>query len=377
MNTNHRSSSRLLKAIVIAGSVLVPVASAVADSIFFKTGGAAASEFETKGITVSTIENNDGVESIKFLTENGTPRYKPIDTIVKIVIDNEPAFTQAESDFAAGKLAAAGENYRKAVATTSKAWIKHRAEVRLLGISSRTGDFVGAVSGYVDLVRKDPTTGADHRPAIAGAKPEQLTAAITAVNKGIADAKTASKQVLYPYLAELLTKKGDLTGASAAMEALNKLGAPAPTAGGTDNVASAAIAKQATADIALNEAAKAFADKKYSDCIAKIMTAKASFIDPDKQARAMYLIADAKAATATTPEALSEAALAYMRVVANFKSQPTAPVADALYKTAAIEEKLGKPAEAILIYRQVSSEFKDSKAATDAAAAITRIQAAN
>jgi TolA-binding protein len=378
MNTNHRSTCRLLTAIVIAGSVLLPAVSAVADSIFFKTGGGAATEFETKGITVVTIENNDGVESIKYLTENGSPRYKPIDTIVRIALDNEPAFTQAESDFAKGNLGPAAENYRKAMATTSKAWIKHRADVRLLGISSKTGDFVGAVAGYVDLVRKDPTTGADHKPAIAGAKPDQLTAAIAAVNRGIADAKMPAKEVLYPYLAELLNAKGDAAGATAALDALNKLGPPANSTGAGQPVGNANVsAKEATADVTLTEATKAFADKKYADCIAKIMAAKGSFIDPEKQARALYLVAEAKAATATTPDALSEAALAYMRVVANFKSQPSAPIPDALYKTAAIEEKLGKPSEAILIYKQLSSEYKDSKAATDAQAAIARIQASN
>jgi TolA-binding protein len=366
--------------IVVAGSVLLPTLSAVADSIFFKTGGGAATSFETKGITVVTIENNDGAESIKFLTENGTPRYKPIDTIVKISVDSEPAFTQAETDYANGNLAAAGENYRKATATTSKAWIKHRADVRLLGISSKTGDFVGAVSGFVDLARKDPAAAAAHKPAISGVKPDQLAAAITAVNKGIADARGPAKQLLYPFLAELLNAKGDTAGATAALDALTKLGAPAPTAGSSDNsgnASAALIAKQAAADIALTEAGKALTDKKYADCISKIMAAKASFTDPDRQAKALYLVADAKAAMATTPDALSDAALAYMRVVANFKAQPTAPVADALYKTAAIEEKLGKPGEAILIYRQIVSDFKDSKAATDAQAAIARIQAAN
>ena len=70
-----------------------------------------------------------------------------------------PAFTQAETDFAKGNLAAAGENYRKAAASTSKDWIKKRAGVRLLGISSKTGDFAGEVAGFVDLVAQGSNLG--------------------------------------------------------------------------------------------------------------------------------------------------------------------------------------------------------------------------
>ena len=229
--------------------------------------------------------------------------------------------------------------------------------------------------------RKDPTSAAAHKPDIKTAKPDQLAAAITAVNRGIGDAKAPAKQVLYPFLVELLNAKGDTKEAGKALDELAKINQAAPLPPGlADNVgaaATAAMTKNATADVALTEATQQFTQKKYSECIARIMVARASFIDPDKQAKALYLVADAKAATATTPDALSEAALAYMKVVANFKSQPTAPVADALYKTAAIEEKLGKASEAVLIYKQLSNEYKGTKAEKDALAAIARIQASN
>jgi TolA-binding protein len=200
------------------------------------------------------------------------------------------------------------------------------------------------------------------------------------VNKGLAGASVEAKRTLYPYLIELYTKMGDTQKASAALGELKAL-APAQNTSaipgiGTpepDNSANAAMAKAAEADIALTNATNSLASHDYAKVISNINDHSASFVDPDRQAKALYLLAEAKAATATTPEAWEEAALAYMRVVAHFKSQPNGPAADALYKTGTIEEKLNKPGEAKLIYNQVINEYKNSKAAEDAKAAVARL----
>ena len=65
--------------------------------------------------------------------------------------------------------------------------------------------------------------------------------------------------------------------------------------------------------------------------------------------------------------------MAYMRVVAHFRSQAD-PSADALYQTGVIEEKLNKIGDARLIYQQVANEYKESKAAQDANAALARLK---
>ena len=86
----HRPSSRLTRTIAVIGALLLAVVSAQADSIFFKSG-ANATEFETKGISITGIGNNsDGVEAIMYMTENGSPRNKAMDTITRIAVDGEP-----------------------------------------------------------------------------------------------------------------------------------------------------------------------------------------------------------------------------------------------------------------------------------------------
>ena len=132
------------------------------------------------------------------------------------------------------------------------------------------------------------------------------------------------------------------------------------------------LAKQAEADTALIKANDFLTAHDYANAIAVINKSSAAFVDPDRQAKALYMLAEAKAATAATPEALEEAALAYMRVVAHFKTQPQA--AEALYKTGTIEEKLSKTREAVLIYNQVINEYADSKAAEEAKAAVARLK---
>lgn len=376
MNIHRRNGSRLGRLLCLSAAALaLGVAGLRADTIYVKSGSD-VNGFATRGVTVTKIAKDGETDTIYYTTPAGGTRTKPLDQVVKIELEDDPIFTQAENEFAAGKLEAAGADYRKAMAATTRDWVKRRADLRLLGISSQTGDFVGAVTGYVELARRDPASADAHKPAISGAKPDQLQKAIAAVNRGLGGAKSDTQQVLLPYLAELYTAAGDTAKAQAALSDLARLHPSGSSAAMPGDSAAGRDALQAQAELSLSTADKALAAQQYDQVIAAITKSKTAFIDPEKQARALYLLAQAKEATANTPETLSEAALAYMRVVANFKSQPTAPVADSLYHTGAIEEKLQKPREAALIYKQIISEFKDSKAAQDAQAALTRLNAA-
>lgn len=214
-----RTDELRLKITSIAGAVLTLSALAGADSIYFRSGSGNAVEVQTSRITITTIERIDGVESIRFLTENGVARIKPIDVIIRIAVDGEPAFTQAETDFARGNYKEAADNYHKAMGVTTAEWIKRRADLRLLAISSKTRDFVGAVGRFIELAGKYPQGMAEHKPGVGGATPEQLTAAIASVNTAISNTNTATKGVLYSFLADLLNAKGDTAGANAAFDA--------------------------------------------------------------------------------------------------------------------------------------------------------------
>ena len=370
-------SSRSLKVMCVAGAIMLPAISVWADTVYVKSG-TDVNGFPTKNVTITKIAKEGDGESLFYTTESGASRSKPLDQVVKIEAEGETAFTQAEVEFVKGNLKAAGDDYRKAMANTTKDWIKHRADVRLLGISAKTGDFLGAVSGFVEMARKDPASAPQHKPAVASAKPDQLDGAIASVNKGLGGASQSSQRVLLPFLVELYNSKGDSAKATATLADLTKLGKSAAASSGNTVDAGTSdttnlLAKQAEAGVALSSANKAFADKQYDQVISAITSHSRAFTDPDAASKALYLIAEAKAAQANTPEALSDAALAYMRVVAHFKALPGAPIAESLYKTGEIEEKLQKPSDAVVIYKQIISEYKDSKSAQDAQAALARI----
>ena len=315
--------------------------------------------------------------------ESGNTAHRPLEQVVEIDADNDPILTAAEKAFAAGDMKTAADGYRRAIAAGSADWVKHRADVRLLSIAGALGDFSGAVTGFVQMATTDPGSALRHRPKIADdAKPAAIDSAISTVNTGLVTATPQTQQVLLPFLMDLYNKKGDSAGASTALAELKKLN---PKAAGTGDMtdagttaepsAAATAAKQAEADLAINQASAAMADKQYAQVIKAIDSHSAAFVDPQRQAKALYMLADAKAALASTPAALEDAALAYMRVVAHFKSQPNSPASEALYKTGAIEEKLQKPREALLIYAQVANEYKGTNAAVEAQAAVDRIKA--
>lgn len=379
MKLSSRTFRRSIRSAALCAGLALPVVMAAADTVYVKSG---AKGFGLPNVTVNKIAKNDiGDEVVYYTTENGQVLTKPLADIIRLDVDGEPVFSKAEKEYMDGDLTAAGADYRKAMASTSKDWVKHRADIRLVDISAKTGDFAGAVTGFVEMARNDPAAAEKQKPAISGAKPDQLDAAIAAVQRGLGGSKNETQLVLLPFLANLQTQKGDDKGAAQTLARLQKMNpgaAPNRNATPAENAVDADSrmnAKQAEANLSLSSATKAFTDKQYAVAIKTIIDHKASFVDPEKQAQALYLIAQAKEATATTPDALADAAVAYMRVVANFKLQPNSPAADALYKTATIDEKLQKPSDALLIYKQVINEFKETKAAQDAQAAVARIQA--
>jgi len=90
---------------------------------------------------------------------------------------------------------------------------------------------------------------------------------------------------------------------------------------------------------------------------------KASFVDPAQQADALFILAEAKYALALNKKDagdLKDAALAYMRVVANFKDAPNHPhVPESLLRTANIEEQLNDAPAAQLLYQQIAQQYPD------------------
>ena len=370
-----RISTRFLRSAraLLLLALLVPTA-VLADTVYTRSG-TDPNGFANQNVTISKIATEDGIESLVFTNEAGSIKTKAMDDVLRIEVDGEAAFTQAEADFAKGSFAAAATGYRTA-SSSAKDWIRQRAGERLLAIASKTGDFAGTVNGFVQLVRRDAGAASKQVPATNNVPADQLKKAIAVVQTSVGNATVEQKQVLLPFLASLYTAAGDTTSAAATLDRASHMGdsnAAPGTPAAADNGSGLAL-KHSEADLALARAKQTWDAKDYAGVISSLNAHAGAFEDAEQRAAALFFIAQAREATAATPEQLTEAALAYMRVVANGKSVANAPVAQALYKTAQIEEKLNQTREAASLYGQVINEYQGSPAATDAQAALTRLK---
>ena len=339
-----------MKITAISIAVLTLASTLSADTIWLKSETSGKPLPPLNGVKIEKIAKGDSAEDLYYLLPTGQERNKPLDLIVQIKVDDEPALTAAEAAFAAGDMKGAAAEYRKAMAS-AKPWVKRRADSRLVQAASKSGDFGDSVMVFLSNVQKTPDTAGKSKPQISGATPPQLDAAIASVRAALADTKVEQKQVLLPFLIELYNAKKDTASAQQAMTELTKLN---PSAANTAEV------KQAKIDLALDQARQALAQKSYANAISAIESNASLFTDVSQQAEAMWILAEAKGATASDDAALKDAALAYMRIVANFKLLPTAPhVPDALFKTAEIEEKLKDKKSAAAIYNQIATDYKD------------------
>ncbi len=100
------------------------------------------------------------------------------------------------------------------------------------------------------------------------------------------------------------------------------------------------------------------------------------FIDASQQAEALFILAECRPALAgNEKDALKDAALAYMRVVAVAKDEPGRPrVVDSLLKTAAILESLNEPQSAARLFEQVVAQYPDDPSAPKAHDGLERLK---
>ena len=342
--------------ILFFATVAIAWSPALADTVWLRSGKTAALPIDNAKVT--KVEGDE----LYFTTSSGREDHKPMSRISRLRIDDQPAFNAAEDAFEKGDFAAAAEAYQKVAQSSTKDWIKDRASLRLLEAADKSGNFGAAVTGFLEMLRTKPALASKFKPAIPRGKNDQIDKAIADVNLAVSAPamKDEQKTVLLNYLVDLYTAKGDLKNANDVLQRLGKL---APTQTDTPE------AHRLQADFKLSQARQALAQKQYAQVAQIINGGSAVFSDPRQQADALYLLAEAKAAGAGTNDtgAQKDAALAYMRVVAHFKGVAGQPhVADALLKTAGIEERLKNPSEALTIYKQVAAEFPGTPAATAA-----------
>jgi TolA-binding protein len=359
-------------------AILLPLAAVSADTIWHKSPGARQA-LMYENVKIEKVEG----DSLVFISASGNETRKKLAEISRIAMDDEPALSAAETAFDAGNFAGSIDGYRKAAQASSRDWVRKRSALRLIDAGKLVPDFAASVAGFAYLATIDADAALQAKPAIPPDAPKVLlSAAADQVSEaeGISGITPDQDRVLLNFRVELLTAAHDTDGAAAALKELDKLGGSAPPGSGpgANTPADAAAINRARAEQTLNEARVALAQKDYGRVQAAISGGQAAIVDPMQQDEALFILAQSKEASAgTDPTALTDAGVAYMRVVANFRNVQGAPhIAESLMKTAAIEEKLAKPEEALRIYQSVASDYKETPYAHDATDDAARITAA-
>jgi hypothetical protein len=356
---------------ILSGSLLfslVLAAGASADTVWVRSG-ASGKGLPFPDVKVEKVQGSD----IFFVSEgSGRETRRSLDQVSRILLDDEPPFSAAEEAYEGGNLAGSIDGYRKAIAASNRDWVKTRSGLRLIEVGNKTSNLSASIAGFAVLSGIDPTSAQAHTPTIpADAKKADLDAAIEQVKSAsnTGNLTPAQQKPLLTLLNQLYTANKDTASAG---KVLSKLAGVDEATGGADSGDNAKIKAQ----VKLNDARAQMAAKDYHGVMNTIQENATLFTDPAIQNEALFMLAEAKSATAGNDKnALIDAALAYMRVVANFGNQPNGThVAESLLKTAVIEEKL-KPEEALGLYKQVATQYKDTPEGKSASENADRLSA--
>jgi len=313
-------------------------------------------------------------DNLVFVSEGGNDAERPLANVYRLEITGETAFNDAEKAYAAETWPAAAEAYNRALKGATKDWMRDRISLRLVDLAGKTGRFDVAAAGYVSLIGRNPALAATIKPAIPADKDtKQLTAAVAEIEKGLSDGKLPADRagLLLQFELEIQNALGDKAAAAAIVERILKSGAI--------NKDDPAGQKQ-YADLKVAMAQMALDAKDYPKALAQIEEVRSMLNDPQEQADALAIIAEAKyqaalAAKTTEKTAWQDIAISFMRVAALFPDKPAA--SDALARTGACYEQLKDNDKAIVVYKEVIQKYGTTPAAKTAKDAIARIQAGN
>ena len=297
---------------------------------------------------------------------NGEREY---DRIARLIVDGEPALNAAEAARGGGQSDGGVDDYVKALRTTGRPWVKAYAARRVFDVAGPK--YEPKVAAYLALLAVTPDDAEGRRPALPATGSRLLDVTAASIESTLATPKLTdpSKTALLAYLADVHRVRGDDAAVVATVERLAK----ASPAAANDPVVQSQLA-----GLKVTQAKAAVEKKDYLQAVALIESARSAINDPAQQSDALFVLAQAKLANAAAANsaAQQDAALAFMRVVAQAASLPGRPnVLASLRATAGILERTGVPADAAKVYRQIARDFADDPAAVaEAKAGAMRVE---
>lgn len=357
-------SSRLILQTFLISTCLA--ASAIADVVVWRnTDGRPGNEFKD----VRILRVQDG--ALVYLS-GGNERSREIDRVYRITLNDDPTLNDAETAFIEGKFAQAVDSYQRVVRGQQE-WKRKYALPRLLQSAQQSGRFDAAVTAFIMLLRTEGVEKAGAKPEIAaGVGAGMLDAAAKELDQTISQLpqSDALKQPLLSLLLDVQRSRNDAQGVSRTLDQLLQLVGPNQA-----DPANADPAMQALiAQVRLDQAQVAL-DKKDFTQVEKLLSDVSPLLgEPQQQIKALDLRARAAELQAGTDEKkLTDAALAYLRIVAHFTAEDERPARDAATLSAAgCLERAGDLESAQTLLKQLIAETPES---TQIAAAKIRLAA--
>ena len=261
-------------------------------------------------VTITGVANGQ----ITFVTLGGTTINKDMATVTNITLNDEPLFNEAQSDLQANRPERAVDKLQQTIDKTDKPWLKDYCQPILLAAANAAGRFDISSKTYIDLVVQGANVAEKDRPVVPANGSNYLDNAATSV-AAVDTSSLPRPQVrkILSFLLEIDLARQDQTSIDAVKQRLVDAGA---------NPSDPATAG-ALADAKLADARDALAKNQFDQAISLINSNRSSFTDPTRQSDALFIEAQAKgglAQNANDPNAWRDAAIAYMRVVADFKN---------------------------------------------------------
>jgi TolA-binding protein len=321
---------------------------------------------------VSFVENGQ----MTFTTGFGTTATKSMSAILSVSLDDEPAFNAAQQDYAAKNYDRAVDEFDQTLQKTDKTWLQAFCWPTFTDAANRAGRFDKAVQGYAWLVLNNSPEAARQVPVVPAAGSPTLDAAATALQTAVASPSISPAQSV-PLLALLLNVQRARGDAKSVEEIAGQLGGLV-----TDpNDPNARLALAAIAEARIMQANDAISKGDFDGAAAFVNSSRGLFTDQSVQASAMFIlaqVAEAHAKAADTADTWRDAAIAYMRVAADFKDVSGAPhVPQSLLMAAGILEKhLNEPDKSLHLYQSISAQYAGTAMAGTAAEQAARLKAA-
>jgi tetratricopeptide (TPR) repeat protein len=349
-------------------------AGARADSVTVRLSDAGGTGAPTLFTDVKVTNIVDG--RMEFTTATGNDVSKDLSSVVAFSLDDEPGFNQAEQDFSANHVDRAVDEFEQTIQQTNKPWLKAYCHLLLTDAANKAGRFDKAMDGFIWLVMNEPAQAAQYLPTTPQAGSSYLDGAAGALESAVETPGIAPQQqaALVALQLNVDRARNDSNAIVRDVGRLQKLSTE--TGAATSNLASLALA-----DAKLNLAASALAQKDYDQAAGIIQDSGDLFLDSRRQADALFILAQAREGEAQSKgdaDSWRDAAIAYVRVVADFKDADGAPhVPQSLYRAAGIlDARLNESGKALRMYQSIQTQFPQSPVADEAAQQIARLQAA-